>query len=68
MTLSEGHGATLEPAVKDLRDSLEHSTSFFGGDLDIVDVLSVDVSKGSTAGEPLKLFYGADANDFLAIV
>lgn len=68
MTLGEGHRATLEPAVKDLRDSLEHATSFLRGDLDLVDVLSVDISQGSTSRKPLELFNRADAYDFLAIV
>jgi len=68
VALGEGHRTRLEPTIEDLRDSLEHTSAFLGGDLNVVDELSVDVGQRTAARETLKLFNGADANDFFAIV
>ena len=68
MTLGEGHCTRLEPTIEHLRDSLEHASSFFGRDLNIIDKLSVDVSEGTAARKTFELFNRANNNNFLSIV
>ena len=68
MTLCERHGSTFEPAVKDLGDSLQHALALLRRDLDVVNILSVDVSDRAAACESFKLFDRADADDLFAIV
>ena len=68
MALSERHGATFKPAVKDFRNSLEHTSTFFGRNLNVVNILSMDISQLSTAREAFKLLYRANADNFLAVI
>lgn len=70
MTLGERHGTTLEPAVKDLWNPLEHTTTLFRWDLNVINKLSMDVLKSALCQscELLELFDGADANDFFTVV
>ena len=68
MALSEWHGARLKPAVKHLRDTLQHTLTLLGWDLDVIDVFAVDVVKGSASGETLQLFDASYTDNFLSII
>ena len=55
--------ARLEPAVKDLFDSLQVALALLRRDGDVVDALSVQVFDARHTGQLLQLLNGSDAHD-----
>ena len=64
-----GHGTRLEPAVKDLLDTLEGALALLAGDGDVVDLVTVEiVDLTLVAGKLLELLDAANADNLLTVV
>jgi len=55
VNLREWHGPRFEPAVKNFRDSSQHTLALFGWNGDVIDEFSVKISDFTAPRELLEL-------------
>ena len=68
VSLGVGHGTRLEPAVKDLLDTLELALALLRGDGDVVNLVLVQIVDAGDTGQLFELLNGTNADDLLHVV